>query len=42
MNYSLQGNSKTVEGKQHPDRNAQFEHINTRGVHSQNMTHIRV
>jgi hypothetical protein len=30
MNYSLQGNRKTVEGKQHPDRNAQFEHINTR------------
>jgi len=30
MGYSLQGNRKTVEGKQHPDRNAQFEHINTR------------
>jgi hypothetical protein len=28
MNYSLQGNHKTQEGKQHPDRNAQFEHIN--------------
>ncbi|MEK7074605.1 MAG: ISAzo13 family transposase [Patescibacteria group bacterium] len=28
MNYSLQGNLKTQEGKQHPDRNAQFEHIN--------------
>jgi hypothetical protein len=26
--YSLQAPSKTVEGKQHPDRNAQFEHIN--------------
>ena len=25
--YSLQSNRKTVEGKQHPDRNAQFEHI---------------
>lgn len=25
--YSLQANRKTVEGKQHPDRNAQFEHI---------------
>jgi hypothetical protein len=25
--YSLQGNRKTREGKQHPDRNAQFEHI---------------
>jgi len=28
MRYSLQGNQKTQEGKQHPDRNAQFEHIN--------------
>ena len=26
--YSLQGNSKTREGSQHPDRNAQFERIN--------------
>ena len=26
--YSLQGNRKTQEGKQHVDRNAQFEHIN--------------
>ncbi len=25
--YSLQSNRKTVEGKQHPDRNAQFEHV---------------
>ncbi len=30
MGYSLQGNCKTVEGKQHPDRNAQFEQINAR------------
>ena len=28
MGYSLQGNCKTIEGKQHPDRNA--EHINAR------------
>ena len=28
--YSLQGNRKTIEGKQHPDRNAQFEHSNAR------------
>lgn len=28
MGYSLQGNRKTIEGKQHPDRNAQFEYIN--------------
>lgn len=27
--YSLQSNRKTKEGNQHPDRNAQFEHINT-------------
>jgi hypothetical protein len=26
--YSLQGMSRTVEGKQHPDRDAQFGHIN--------------
>jgi hypothetical protein len=25
--YSLQGNAKTIEGKQHPDRDAQFRHI---------------
>ena len=30
MGYSLQGSRKTVEGKQHPDRNAQFEYINAR------------
>jgi hypothetical protein len=28
MNYSLQGNRKTEEGKDHPDRDAQFRHIN--------------
>jgi hypothetical protein len=27
MDYSLQSNRKTEEGKDHPDRNAQFEHI---------------
>jgi hypothetical protein len=27
--FSLQGNRKTKEGAAHPDRNAQFEHINT-------------
>jgi hypothetical protein len=26
--YSLQGMSRTIEGKQHPDRDAQFRHIN--------------
>jgi hypothetical protein len=28
MGYSLQANRKTEEGKDHPDRNDQFEHIN--------------
>ena len=28
LGFSLQANSKTREGTQHPDRNAQFEHIN--------------
>jgi transposase len=28
--YSLQANRKTVEGKQHPDRDAQFKHIHRR------------
>jgi hypothetical protein len=28
MGYSLQANSKTLEGVSHPDRDAQFEHIN--------------
>lgn len=27
LGYSLQGNRKTREGTEHPDRNAQFEHI---------------
>jgi hypothetical protein len=30
--YSLQANRKTREGNQHPDRNAQFEHINEQVV----------
>jgi Rhodopirellula transposase DDE domain len=30
--YSLQGNAKTVEGRQHPDRDAQFRHINDQVV----------
>lgn len=28
LGYSLQGNKKTLEGTGHPDRNAQFMHIN--------------
>ena len=27
LGYSLQANSKTLEGRQHPDRDAQFQHI---------------
>jgi hypothetical protein len=30
--YSLQAPNKTAEGKQHPDRNAQFEYINTKAT----------
>jgi transposase len=28
LGYSLQANRKTLEGSSHPDRNAQFEHLN--------------
>lgn len=30
LGYSLQANSKTLEGANHPDRNAQFEYLNRR------------
>ncbi len=30
LGYSLQANRKTKEGDSHPDRNAQFEHINAK------------
>lgn len=30
LGYSLQGNRKTREGQQHPDRDGQFRHINDR------------
>jgi hypothetical protein len=30
--YSLQANRKTTEGSSHPDRNAQFEYINTKAT----------
>ena len=33
--YSLQANQKTREGAKHPDRNAQFEHINERVLQHQ-------
>ena len=32
LGYSLQGARKTVEGAQHPDRNAQFEFINDKAT----------
>ena len=32
LKYSLQANSKTREGSSHPDRNAQFEHINAQAA----------
>jgi transposase len=32
IGYSLQSNHKTLEGNQHPDRNAQFEHINAKAL----------
>ena len=35
MGYSLQANVKTREGSQHPDRDAQFEHIKTIGTMNQ-------
>ena len=30
QHFSLKANKKTIEGEQHPDRNAQFEHINAK------------
>ena len=30
--YSLQGNRKVMEGESHPDRDAQFEHINAQAA----------
>ena len=33
--YSLQDNQKAKEGSRHPDRNAQFEHINRRVLQHQ-------
>ena len=42
--YSLQANRKTTEGKQHPDRDAQFGHINAqvRSFHRQRQPVISV
>jgi hypothetical protein len=32
LGYTLQANRKTEEGKNHSDRNAQFEHITYRSL----------
>jgi hypothetical protein len=42
--YSLQATHKTLEGEQHPDRNAQFEYINDRvdGFHARGAPVISV
>jgi hypothetical protein len=37
LGYSLQSNQKGLEGKSHPDRNAQFEFINRRALTYQNL-----
>ena len=44
VGYSLQANRKTREGASHPDRNAQFEHINAsvRRFHDRNQPAISV
>lgn len=39
MDYSLQSNRKTREGKDHPDRDAQFEHIATTVAQFQQKRH---
>jgi hypothetical protein len=36
LGYSLQGNRKTLEGTDHPDRNSQFEYINARAEEALN------
>jgi transposase len=35
LGYSLQANAKTKEGKQHPDRDAQFRYVQRRAKHFQ-------
>ena len=44
LGYSLQANRKTQEGGSHPDRNAQFEHINAavKAFHRRNQPVISV
>src|SRR5262249_43216089 len=44
LGYSLQAKAKTIEGRQHPDRNAQFEYVNqqTKKFLAQNLPVISV
>ena len=35
LGYSRQSNRKANEGSKHPDRNAQFEHINAKAIAAQ-------
>ncbi|MBI2741277.1 MAG: hypothetical protein HYX38_32675 [Rhodospirillales bacterium] len=35
LGYSRQSNRKADEGSKHPDRNAQFEHINAQAIAAQ-------
>src|SRR6202041_317567 len=35
MDYSLQANSRTLEGSSHPDRDAQFQHISDKSLEFQ-------
>jgi hypothetical protein len=39
LGYSLQSNRKTLEGRQHPDREAQFQYINQRAKAFQRQGH---
>ena len=39
LGYSLQSNRKKLEGKNHPDRNAQFEYINNKSTEFLNEGH---
>jgi hypothetical protein len=40
--FSLQGNAKTIEGRQHPDRDGQFRYINERAKEHQAAGHLVV
>ena len=42
LDYSLQGNRKTREGKQHPDRDAQFRYVNNQVRRFQKKGHATI